>query len=102
MVDNIVKWIDDLVDVANKRIVSKNSDEILEEVIEESLETLSKPDSIYVEFDVLVKAVVQGGTEGCGIIPGPGSIYDTLNIQKGLTPIVEMPRAENIKIIGGN
>jgi len=31
-----------------------------------------------------------------GIIPVPGSIYDRLNIQKELTPILEMPWAENI------
>jgi hypothetical protein len=58
----------------------------------------AKPGSIYVEFDVPASSVVPGGKEGWGIIPGSGSIYDKLNIRKGL-PGYKMPKATNIQIL---
>ena len=58
--------------------------------------------SIYVEFDVDANFVLQAGKEGWGQISGPGSIIDRLNQKKGLPPITDMPKAENIKIVGEN
>jgi hypothetical protein len=60
----------------------------------------AKPGSLYVEFEVEASRVVQAGKEGWGQIPGPGSLYDRLNIMKGLPPIVDMPDALNIIIKG--
>ncbi len=45
--------------------------------------------------------VFPAGNEGWGQIPGPGSIYDRLNIKKGLPPIEDMPNAFNIEIVRG-
>lgn len=55
----------------------------------------AKPGSIFVEFDVPLNSVVPGGKQGWGIIPGEGSIYDKLSIQKGLKGF-SMPPATNI------
>ncbi|MBE6047566.1 MAG: hypothetical protein E7213_04020 [Clostridium sp.] len=60
----------------------------------------AKPGSIYVEFDVDSLKIYQAGNDGWGQIPGPGSLYDRLNIKKGLPPIEDMPNAYNIKIGG--
>ena len=60
----------------------------------------AKPGSIYVEFDVDSSRLYQAGNDGWGQIPGPGSLYDRLNIKKGLPPIEDMPNAYNIKIGG--
>ena len=60
----------------------------------------AKPGSIYVEFDVDSSRIYQAGNDGWGQIPGPGSLYDRLNIKKGLPPIEDMPNAYNIKIGG--
>ena len=60
----------------------------------------AKPGSVYVEFDVDSSTIYQAGNEGWGQIPGPGSLYDRLNIKKGLPPIDDMPNAYNIKIGG--
>ncbi|OOM43832.1 hypothetical protein CBEIJ_38290 [Clostridium beijerinckii] len=57
--------------------------------------------SIYVEFDVPSNTISQGGTDGWGIINGPGSLLDRLNARKGLPPITEMPKPINIEIKGG-
>lgn len=54
--------------------------------------------SVYVEFDVPSNTVFPGGKDGWGIIAGPGSLYDRLNIKKGLPPIEEMPKAVNIEL----
>ena len=56
--------------------------------------------SIYVEFDVPINTVSTGGTDGWGIINGPGSLLDRLNERKGLPRITEMPNAKNIEIKG--
>jgi nitrogen regulatory protein PII len=57
--------------------------------------------SIYVEFDVPSNAVFSGGRQDWGIVAGPGSLNDRLNISKGLPGITEMPKATNIEIMGG-
>ena len=41
-----------------------------------------------------------GGKENWGIIHGPGSPVDRLNIKKGLEGIKEMPKVYNIEIKG--
>ena len=56
--------------------------------------------SLYVEFDVPSNTVSKGGTDGWGIINGPGSLLDRLNAKKGLPRITEMPNATNITIGG--
>lgn len=56
--------------------------------------------SIYVEFDVPSNTISKGGTDGWGIINGPGSLLDRLNTKKGLPRITEMPNATNISIEG--
>ena len=56
--------------------------------------------SIYVEFDVPSNTISKGGTDGWGIINGPGSLLDRLNAKKGLPRITEMPNATNITIGG--
>lgn len=56
--------------------------------------------SIYVEFDVSSNTISAGGTDGWGIINGPGSLIDRLNAKKGLPRITEMPDATNIEIKG--
>ncbi len=56
--------------------------------------------SIYVEFDVPGNTISKGGTDGWGIINGPGSLLDRLNAKKGLPRITEMPNATNISIEG--
>lgn len=56
--------------------------------------------SLYVEFDVPSNTISQGGTDGWGIINGPGSLMDRLNAKKGLPRITEMPNATNITIEG--
>ena len=56
--------------------------------------------SIYVEFDVPSNTISAGGTDGWGIINGPGSLIDRLNAKKGLPRITEMPDATNIEIKG--
>ena len=56
--------------------------------------------SIYVEFDVPSNTISKGGTDGWGIINGPGSLLDRLNAKKGLPRITEMPNATNISIEG--
>ena len=56
--------------------------------------------SLYVEFDVPSNTISKGGTEGWGIINGPGSLLDRLNVKKGLPRITEMPNATNITIGG--
>lgn len=56
--------------------------------------------SIYVEFDVPSNTISKGGTDGWGIINGPGSLLDRLNAKKGLPRIIEMPDATNISIEG--
>ena len=56
--------------------------------------------SIYVEFDVPSNTISKGGTDGWGIINGPGSLLDRLNAKKGLPRITEMPDATNISIKG--
>lgn len=58
------------------------------------------PDSIYVEFDVPSNTISAGGTDGWGIINGPGSLLDRLNAKKGLPRIEDMPKATNIEIKG--
>lgn len=58
------------------------------------------PDSIYVEFDVPSNTISAGGTDGGGIINGPGSLLDRLNAKKGLPRIEDMPKATNIEIKG--
>nr|WP_028247983.1 hypothetical protein [Pseudobutyrivibrio ruminis] len=58
----------------------------------------AKPGTMYVEFDVDSSRIYQAGNEGWGQIPGPGSLYDRLNIKKGLPPISDMPNAYNISI----
>lgn len=58
--------------------------------------------SIYVEFEVDANSVIQAGKGGWAQIPGPGSLTDRLNQKKGLPPITEMPKAQNIKILGEN
>ena len=60
----------------------------------------AKPVSIYVEFDVDSSRIYAADNYGWGQIPGPGSLYDRLNIKKGLPPIEDMPNAYNIKIGG--
>lgn len=56
--------------------------------------------SIYVEFDVPNNTISAGGTDGWGIINGPGSLKDRLNAKKGLPRITEMPSVTNIEIKG--
>ena len=56
--------------------------------------------SLYVEFDVPSNTISKGGTDGWGIINGPGSLLDRLNAKKGLPRITEMPSATNITIEG--
>ena len=56
--------------------------------------------SIYVEFNVPSNTIFPGGKPEWGIIAGPNSLNDKLNRKKGLPPITEMPRAENIEIKG--
>ncbi len=56
--------------------------------------------SIYVEFDVSSNTMSLGGTDGWGIINGPGSLLDRLNAKKGLPRITEMPQVSNIEIKG--
>ena len=56
--------------------------------------------SLYVEFDVPSNTISKGGTDGWGIINGPGSLLDRLNAKKGLPRITEMPNATNITIEG--
>ena len=56
--------------------------------------------SLYVEFDVPGNTISKGGTDGWGIINGPGSLLDRLNAKKGLPRITEMPNATNITIGG--
>lgn len=56
--------------------------------------------SLYVEFDVSSSTMSSGGTDGWGIINGPGSLLDRLNAKKGLPRITEMPQATNIEIKG--
>ena len=56
---------------------------------------------MYVEFEVESSRLVQAGKEGWGQIPGPGSLYDRLNIKKGVPPISDMPNAYNIIVKGG-
>ena len=60
----------------------------------------ASPGSVYVEFDVISSSIRPGGTDGWGIIPGPGSIFDKAGQNKGLPAIVEMPKATNISIEG--
>lgn len=57
--------------------------------------------SIYVEFDVNANFVIKAGKEEWSQIPGPGSLTDRLNQKRGLPPIIDMPEAGNIKIVGG-
>lgn len=52
------------------------------------------------EFDVPSNTISKGGTDGWGIINGPGSLLDRLNAKKGLPRIIEMPNATNISIEG--
>ena len=56
--------------------------------------------SVYVEFDVPSNTISKGGTDGWGIINGPGSLLDRLNAKKGLPRITEMPNVTNISIEG--
>ena len=56
--------------------------------------------SIYVEFDVPSHSISQGGTDGWGIVNGPGSLLDRLYEKKGLPRITEVPDATNISIEG--
>lgn len=56
--------------------------------------------SLYVEFDVSSSTMSPGGTDGWGIINGPGSLLDRLNAKKGLPRITEMPQVTNIEIKG--
>ncbi|WP_442855591.1 TreTu family toxin [Clostridium sp. Marseille-P2415] len=56
--------------------------------------------SLYVEFDVSSNTISPGGTDGWGIINGPGSLLDRLNAKKGLPRITEMPQVTNIEIKG--
>ena len=60
----------------------------------------AKPGSIYVEFDVDSSKIYKAGNDVWGQIPGPGSLYDRLNMKKGLPPIEDMPNAYDIKIRG--
>lgn len=47
-----------------------------------------------------VNTISQGGTDGWGIINGPGSLLDRLYDKKGLPKITEMPDALNLEIKG--
>ena len=60
----------------------------------------SKTGSIFVEFDIDKSIVKPGDKENRGIIHGPGSPIDRLNIKKGLEGIKEMPKVYNIEIKG--
>ena len=58
--------------------------------------------SVYVEFDVPTSSVKAAGNSMWGQIPGPGSNLDKYDqILKGAQPIIEMPDAMNIQLIGG-
>lgn len=52
----------------------------------------------YKIFDIIFAQ--EGGTDGWGIINGPGSLLDRLNAKKGLPRITEMPNVTNISIEG--
>ncbi|QUB97943.1 hypothetical protein [Leptotrichia sp. oral taxon 221] len=58
----------------------------------------AKKGSVFVEFDIDKNIIKPGGKENWGIIHGPGSLGDRLNIKKGLEGIKEMPKVYNIEI----
>ena len=60
----------------------------------------AKKGSVFVEFDIDKNIIKPGGKENWGIIYGPGSPVDRLNIKKGLEWIKEMPEVYNIEIKG--
>ena len=60
----------------------------------------AKKGSVFVEFDIDKNIIKPGGKENWGIIHGPGSPVDRLNIKKGLEGIKEMPKVYNIEIKG--
>ena len=59
----------------------------------------AKPGSIYVEFDV-PSTSIKPTSNGWSKIIGPNSLEGRLALKKGLT-LPEMPKASNIKIVGG-
>jgi len=59
----------------------------------------AKPGSIYVEFDI-PSASIKSTSNGWAKIIGPNSLEGRLALKKGLT-LPEMPKATNIKIVGG-
>jgi hypothetical protein len=62
--------------------------------------TAAPPGSTYVEFDVPSNTVRAAGRSDWGQIPGPGSLLDTYDQNRGFPPITEMPRATNITQVG--
>lgn len=60
----------------------------------------AKPGSIYVEYDVDVSVLRNGGNELWAQIPGPDSLLDRYDRYRGLQGISEMPLAKNIEIKG--
>ena len=60
----------------------------------------AKKGSVFVEFDIDKNIIKPGGKENWGVIHGPGSPVDRLNIKKGLEGIKEMPKVYNIEIKG--
>ena len=59
----------------------------------------AKPGSIYVEFDV-PSTSIKPTSNGWAKITGPNSLEGRLALKKGLA-LPEMPKATNIKIVGG-
>ena len=51
--------------------------------------------SLYVEFDVPSNTISKGGTDGWGIINGPGSLLDRLNAKKRLPRITNITNTTN-------
>ena len=60
----------------------------------------AKKSSNFVEFDIDKDIIKPGGKENWGIIHGPGSPVDRLNIKKRLEGVKEMPKVYNIEIKG--
>ena len=60
----------------------------------------AKPGSIYVEYDVDVSVLRNGGNELWAQIPGPDSLLDRYDRYRGLQGISEMPLVKNIEIKG--
>ena len=60
----------------------------------------AKKGSVFVEFDIDKDIIKPGGKENWGIIHGPSSPVDRLNIKKRLEGVKEMPKVYNIEIKG--